>query len=125
MGKGVRTSIRVLIVALTLLAALYALGVVAFPHHLASDDGYGDRYDGVVVRGDYAGVVRIEYADGAVWEGPLAKGRFDGKGRYRSPEGWTFTGEFRNGAAHGPGMFELPDGTSYSFNIIETTERSR
>jgi hypothetical protein len=111
-GSGVKISVRLSIVALTLFAALYALGVVAFPRNLTSDDGHGNRYGGAVVRGDYVGIVRIEYADGAVWEGPLKKGRFDGKGRYRSPDGWTFTGEFKNGAAHGPGRFDLPDGTS-------------
>jgi hypothetical protein len=113
MGRSMKISVRISIVALTLFAALCALGLVAFPQHVTSDDGHGNRYDGVVARGDYVGTVRIEYADGAVWEGPLKKGQFDGKGRYSSPDGWMFTGEFKNGAAHGPGRFDLPDGTSY------------
>jgi hypothetical protein len=112
MSRGVKLSVWLSIVALTIFAALYALGVVAFPRQLTLDDGYGDRYIGTVIRGDYVGTVRVEYADGAAWEGPLANGQFDGEGRYSSPDGWTFTGEFKNGAANGRGRFELPDGTS-------------
>jgi hypothetical protein len=119
MSRRAQIAVWVSIVALTLFIALYALGVVAFPRHLTSDDGYGNVYSGEVVRGDYKGIVRIEYADGAVWEGPLAKGQFNGKGRYTSPDGWTFTGEFKDGASVGPGRFDLPNGTDY---ILKTEE---
>jgi hypothetical protein len=113
MRSGVRAAAWISVVALTLFAMLYALGAVAFPQRLTSDDGHGNVYSGTVVRGDYSGIVRIDYADGAVWEGPLKNGQFDGEGLYRSPDGWTFTGAFKDGAANGPGRFDLPDGTSY------------
>jgi hypothetical protein len=116
MGRKGRVAGWISIVALTLFVALYALGVVAFPQHLTSDDGHGDVYSGTIVRGDYTGIVRIDYADGAVWEGPLKNGQFDGKGRYRSPDGWTFTGVFKDGVAKGPSRFDLPDGTSYDIS---------
>lgn len=113
------------VIALTIFAALYALGVLAFPQHLTSDDGYGNTYSGAVVRGDYEGTVRIDYADGAVWEGPLKNGQFDGRGAYNSPAGWTFTGEFKDGAVNGPGTFTLPDGTSYEGDISKNMEQDK
>jgi hypothetical protein len=41
--------------------------------------------------------VRIEFADGSVYEGPLKDGRFDGKGVYISAEGWSTRAEFKDG----------------------------
>ncbi|MCL1891561.1 MAG: hypothetical protein FWG00_06115 [Coriobacteriia bacterium] len=89
----------VLVIALTLVAALYALGVLSFAPHVTQDDGYGNIYQGKMAHGDFIGAVEIAFADGSRWTGELKNGLFDGQGTFTSKDGWSYTGEFENGEA--------------------------
>jgi hypothetical protein len=113
MGSKARAIIWIAVVLATAVCAMYALGIIAIPVRISESDGYGDVYSGKIVRGDFEGSVKIEYADGAVWEGPLNNGQFDGNGVYSSPDGWKFAGEFKDGEIAGNGSFEFPDGSFY------------
>jgi hypothetical protein len=86
------------VIALSLCAALFALGFIATPRHVTWNDGHGDVYRGDLLRGQWIGEVRIEYADGSVYEGGLKDGRWDGHGVYRAADGKEYRGEFKEGA---------------------------
>ena len=88
----------IVIVALSLCAALYALGVIAIPTHIVWDDGHGNVFSGVVEKGQWVGDVRIEYKDGSIYVGTLKNGQWDGYGKFISVEGWEFSGEFEEGS---------------------------
>jgi hypothetical protein len=93
-----RALLRLLILIATIAVALYALGIFAIPQPTTYNDGYGDIYQGVVLRGQFIGNVDITFADGSHYSGGLKDMRFNGQGTYISSEGWHYTGVFKDGA---------------------------
>ncbi|MDR1496364.1 MAG: hypothetical protein LBS67_05550 [Clostridiales Family XIII bacterium] len=97
MYRGLSRVWWIVVVALTVCAALFALGVIAAPSRVVWDNGHGDIYRGDILRGQWIGEVRIDYSDGSVYEGRLKDGRWQGHGVYRTANGLVYKGEFKEG----------------------------
>jgi hypothetical protein len=97
MNKPLNRALWIVVIVLSVCAALFALGVIAAPRHVTWDDGHGDIYRGEILRGQWTGEVRIDYSDGSVYEGPLKDGHWDGYGVYRSAGGYEYRGAFIDG----------------------------
>ncbi|MDR2671898.1 MAG: hypothetical protein LBC35_01090 [Coriobacteriales bacterium] len=73
------------IALLTILLALFALGILPMPTIPVSDqtDDYGNRYSGnyVSITGEFVGPAHVVFALGITYDGELLDGRFSGWGK--------------------------------------------
>jgi hypothetical protein len=103
-----RIAIWAVAVILTVIGALIAAGLLPAAAAAVWDDGYGDRYSGVMRGAVLTGYFEITYKDGSAYKGYLKDGQFDGEGVYTSADGWSFDGHFKDGIADGEGTITDP-----------------
>jgi hypothetical protein len=93
---------------LTLLCALFALGVIAVPTQQVEGlrDAADNAYTGNLRSndGEFIGPVRIAFSNGDSYEGELDEGRFSGEGSFADADGWALSGTFEAGRLTGAGV---------------------